>query len=125
MSFGQVGPYEKLVGRATGEVDPNDPKNALIVDINLAPRNSRGMVEYSTPVVILRPVNRRAATTGFFLDVNNRGELIALNQFNDAPPSNDPTTAADAGNGFLMRQGYTIVWSGWDITAPTTENRLG
>jgi alpha/beta hydrolase family protein len=124
MSFGSVGPYEKLVGRAVGEVDPNDLKNALIVDIALAPRNSRGMVEYSTPVYILRPVNRARGNHRIFLDVNNRGELIALNQFNDAPPSNDPTTAADAGNGFLMRMGYTIVWSGWDITAPTSENRL-
>jgi hypothetical protein len=49
MSFGAVGPYETIIGRASGEVDPNDPLNAVITDVQLAPRNSRGMVEYSLP----------------------------------------------------------------------------
>ena len=57
VSFGAVGQYEKLVGRAFGEVDPHDPRNAVIVDIALAPRNARGMVEYSTDIYILRPVD--------------------------------------------------------------------
>ena len=52
-SFGAVGQYRKLVGRAYGEVDPNDPRNAVIVDIDLAPRNAAGRVEYSTDVSIL------------------------------------------------------------------------
>jgi hypothetical protein len=123
-AFGAVGRYEKLVGRATGEVDPADPRNALIVDLGLAPRNSHGMVEYSTPVYILRPVNRSRSNHRILLDVNNRGDLRALGQFDDAPSTNDPTTEADAGNGFLMRLGYTIVASGWDITAPTGDGRL-
>jgi hypothetical protein len=42
-------------------------------------------------------------------DVNNRGRLNALRQFNSAPPSNDPATAVQAGNGFLMRNGYSVV----------------
>ena len=46
-SFGDTGPYEKLVARATGEIDPRDPRNAVITDIMLAPRNARGMVEPS------------------------------------------------------------------------------
>src|SRR5215211_670495 len=57
-SFGTVGQYEKLVGRAYGEVDPSDPKDAIIADINLVPRNAAGMVEYSTDLVILRPVEQ-------------------------------------------------------------------
>lgn len=123
-AFGEVGPYEKLVGRATGEVDPKDPKNAIIVDLDLAPRNSRGLVEYSTPVYILRPVDRAKGNHRIFFDVNNRGDHRAFGQLNDAPHTNDPTTAADAGNGYLMRRGYTIVLSGWDVTAGTANNRL-
>ena len=123
-AFGDVGPYEKLVGVARGEVDPNDAKDTVIVDLTLAPRNSRGMVEYSTPVYVLRPVNRGRGNHRILFDINNRGDHVALGQFNDAPASNDPTTAAEAGNGYLMRQGYTIVLSGWDITAPTGNNRL-
>ena len=123
-SFGAVGTYEKLVGIATGEVDPRDPRNAPIVDLTLAPRNARGMVEYYTPVYILRPVHAERGNHRLFYDVNNRGDFIALGQFNDAPPNNDPTGAADAGNGHLMRQGYTVVLSGWDISAPSGGDRL-
>lgn len=120
-SFGAVGPYEKLVGRAFGEVDPSDPRNAVIVDIRLAPRNSRGMVEYSTDIYILKPVDASRGNHRLFFDINNRGEGRALAQLNDAAGRNDPTDAADAGNGFLMRQGYTIVWSGWDATVEPGE----
>jgi hypothetical protein len=116
-SFGDVGQYEKLVGRAFGEVDPADPRNAVIADISLAPRNSRGMVEYSTDLYILRPVDRSRRNHRLFFEINNRGNIISLGQLNDATTGgNDPTTAADAGNGFLMRQGYTILLSGWDAT---------
>src|SRR5215813_7816186 len=116
-SFGDVGQYEKLVGRAFGEVDPADPRNAVIADISLAPRNSRGMVEYSTDIYILRPIDRSRGNHRLFFELNNRGNLISLGQLNNATTGgNDPTTAADAGNGFLMRQGYTILLSGWDAT---------
>src|SRR3954469_3901405 len=57
--FDRVGAYEKIVGRAFGEVDPTDPRNSSIVDLALAPRNARGMVEYSTDVYILKPVDLR------------------------------------------------------------------
>lgn len=123
-SFGDVGPYEKLVGTAIGEVDPKDAANAPIVDLALAPRNARGMVEYSTPVYILRPVRPERGNHRILYDVNNRGDFVALGQFNDAPASNDPTKAADAGNGYLMRMGYTIVLSGWDVSAPASNARL-
>jgi hypothetical protein len=116
-SFGDVGQYEKLVGRAFGEVDPADPRNAVITDISLAPRNSRGMVEYSTDIYILRPVDRSRGNHRLFFEINNRGNNLSFGQINNATTGgNDPTTAADAGNGFLMRQGYTIIWSGWDAT---------
>jgi hypothetical protein len=113
-SFGTVGQYEKLVGRAYGEVDPSDPRNAVIVDLGLAPKNAAGKVEYSTGIFILRPVDRSLGSHRLLYDVNNRGNLTALPFLNDAPRTNEPTTAADAGNGFLMRQGYTIVSSGWE-----------
>src|SRR5437016_6018253 len=56
-SFAGVGQYEKLVGKAFGELDPNDPKNAVIVDIKLAPRNARGKVEYAFDFYILKPID--------------------------------------------------------------------
>jgi hypothetical protein len=56
-TFGEVGSYERLVGRVTGELDPADPANAIIQDLNLAPRDTRGMVEYSTNIELLKPAD--------------------------------------------------------------------
>jgi len=124
-SFGDVGPYEKLVGRFFGEVDPEAPENAVITDIELAPRNARGMVEYAADLLILRPVDPSRGNGRIFYELNNRGRMLSLGQLNDARSGgNDPTTAADAGNGFLMRRGYTFVSSGWDATAAADGTRL-
>src|SRR5215831_9853258 len=57
-SFGTVGAYERITGKAYGEVDPKSPSNEIIQDIKLAPKNAKGMVEYSTDIDILRPVDR-------------------------------------------------------------------
>lgn len=128
-SFGAVGQYEKLVGKAYGEVDPNDPHNAVITDISLAPRNERGMVEYSMDIYLLRPVDRSKGNQRLLFDVNNRGNKLALSgtfgSLNSARTGgNDPTTATDAGNGFLMREGFSVAWSGWDPTVVAGGNRL-
>src|SRR6185436_20357560 len=120
-SFGTVGPYEKLIGRAFGEVDPRAAQNRGITDIELAPRNARGMVEYSTGIIILRPIDPTRGNHRLFYELTNRGVILSLRAFNESP---NPTTAnpalADAGNGFLMRQGYTLLYSGWDLTAVGT-----
>jgi hypothetical protein len=124
-SFGSVGQYEKLVGRAYGQVDPKDPRNSVITDLDLAPTNVNGMVEYSTDVYILRPVDPTEGNHRLLFEINNRGNNLSFGQLNDATTGgNDPTSADDAGNGFLMEQGYTIVLSGWDATAPPGNGRL-
>src|SRR5688572_20398575 len=55
--FPSVGAYERLVGIATAEVNPNTSNNNVIVDIGLAPKNARGNVEYSFSFYILKPVD--------------------------------------------------------------------
>src|SRR4051794_8277665 len=117
-SFGAVGQYEKLVGRIFGEVDPHDAIDSVITDIDLAPKNASGRVEYSSDIYILRPVERAKRNHRLFVEINNRGSNLSFGQLNNSTTGNDPTTASDAGNGFLMRQGYTMLWSGWDVTAP-------
>ena len=116
LSFGSVGQYEKLRGTAYGEIDPSDPRNAVITDIQLAPLNDRGMVEYSMDIFILKPINLRAGRHRLLVDFNNRGQM-RVGRLNDAPVTNDPTTAKDAGTGFIMSLGYTIVSNGWDCGA--------
>jgi hypothetical protein len=122
--FSTVGKYEKLVGRFYGELDPTAASNSGIVDLDKAPRNAKGMVEYSSDFYILKPANLAKGNGALLYDVNNRGGKQALFQFNSAPRSNDPSTPADAGNGFLMRHGFTIAWSGWLPDLPEGDNNL-
>jgi len=123
-SFGAVGPYEKLVGIARYELDPNHRRNAGIVDLKLAPRNAAGKVEFEADFFILAPHDPRKSNGAILYDVNNRGRKLALRFFNHAAQTNEPKTLADAGDGFLMRQGYVIVWSGWLGELSPGEGRL-
>ena len=115
-----VGQYEKIVGRAFGEVNPADPKNAVIVDIGLAPRNARGNVEYSFDFYILKPIDLSKGAHKMMYEPPNRGRKT-WNTFGRVPSGNDPgSTITDPqvlANAFLMPRGYTIVWSGWDASA--------
>ncbi len=94
-SFGAVGQFEKLVGTAYGEVDPDDPHNAIIQDIELAPRNARGMVEYSTGVYIIKPIDMSKGNEMLFYNVHNRGNKGGLNTFNiGVVGGNEPTVSS-------------------------------
>lgn len=122
-SFGAVGTYEKLRGRAYGELDPNDRRNADIVDIGLAPLNANGRVEYSMDIYILKPTDLGRSNHKLFMEVNNRGGKL-FGALNGSSGGNDPTTAADAGDAFLMNMGYSLAWNGWDISAPAGGDNL-
>lgn len=123
-AFGPAGPYVRVRATARGELDPSDPANAGIAGLAQAPRNARGMVEYSTDVFILRPERPPPGGGVLLYDVTNRGNKLLPGWINDAPEAgglavNDPRTAADAGNAFTFRRGYTLVWSGWQPEAST------
>jgi hypothetical protein len=127
MAFGTTGPYERLDGTAYMEVDPHDPLNAATVNLDKAPRNARGMVEFTAPFFILKPVEMARGNHKLFYGVNNRGNKQTLGYFNFVPSGpgiNDPITAANAGDGFLMRLGYTVVDAGWQGDVAPGNNRL-
>jgi len=123
--FEHSGAYERLKGRIHIEVDPDDPANAQIHDLKLAPRNAHGRVECWTDFFLLKPIDPRRGNGRILYDVSNRGNKLALETFNGAR-SNNPTTRADAGNGFLMRRGYSVLWTGWngDVLADGTDRLL-
>lgn len=123
--FGEIGAYEKIVARVKLAVKPDDPRNAGIVDLDQAPKNAAGEVEASTLVYILKPVDPAKGNGKLFYDVLNRGRKLGLQLVNDAPASNDPTTAAEVGNGFLMERGYTLVWSGWQGDVASQGDLIG
>lgn len=117
-SFGTVGTYDRIVGRATIAVAPGDPHNSVIIDIDRAPRNERGLVEAVSDVEILRPAIAANGNRSLVFEVLNRGDKLQYDLFNDLGVINDLSKAAGAGNGFLMSRGFTLVWGGWqgDIT---------
>ena len=111
--FGATGPYARVIGRFHGELDPSHPANRTIVDIRNAPRNARGKVEYSADFDILRPADPFKGNGTLLYEVNNRGGKRVIDMMNDAPQSNALDTPESAGDGFLMRHGFTLAWSGW------------
>jgi hypothetical protein len=123
VSFGAVGQYEKLRGTAYGELDPLDARNALITDIENAPRNANSKVEYSMDIFILKPMHLGSGNHRILLDFNNRGEM-RLGRLNEVELTNNPTTAAHAGNGFIMKLGYSVVGNGWDFGATSDDDGL-
>jgi hypothetical protein len=119
-SWPGVGQYEKIVGKAFGEVDPTDPKNSVIVDIGLAPRNERGNVEYAHNFYILKPIDLSRGAHRVMYEPPNRGNKTwaALGRIVSGPGgANDPGSIVSSTvleNSFLMPRGYTLVWSGWE-----------
>jgi hypothetical protein len=113
-SFGTAGAYERIKGRMFLETDPLFEANAGITDLKLAPRNVRGKVESWTDFFLLKPVAASKGNGKLLFDVNNRGNMLALWTFNDAERTNDPRSTAHAGNGFLLRRGYSLLSCGWN-----------
>src|SRR3954453_2487945 len=125
-AFGSVGPYVKITARATIAVDPADPRNAVIADIDKAPRDERGFVEATADVVLLRPADPLRANGTLLVDVPNRGTKLAPQLFDDSvkPGANNADKAGDAGIGFLHGQGYTMAWIAWQADIPSKPGQI-
>jgi hypothetical protein len=124
--FGSVGPYLKITGRATIAVDPADPRNSIIADIDKAPRDERGFVEATADVVLLRPADPLRANGTLLVDIPNRGIKLAPQLFDDSvkPGANNAEKADDAGIGFLYSQGYMMAWIGWQADIPSKPGQI-
>ena len=119
-SFGTAGAYEKLRGRAFFALDPEAAANAAIADLKLAPRRADGRIVFTADFLMLRPTEAARGNGTLLYEVNNRGRIAMLRQLDEAAFNNDPTSAVDAGNGFLFRQGFTMLWSAWATDVATT-----
>lgn len=109
-SFGDAGPYRHIIGIAHFAIDPASDRAAKVVDIERVPTNADGEVEFSTEVVILEPTG--ASNDTLLYDVANRGRNLSFMLLNLAQGTSG-FSVEDPGDGFLMRGGFTMVWSGW------------
>ncbi|MDA0206892.1 MAG: alpha/beta hydrolase domain-containing protein [Acidobacteria bacterium] len=122
-AFGNVGAYERVIGKAHFAVDPDDPANAIIHDLEFVPRNAQGRVEFSADIYLLRPVDPGKGSGTVLFEVSNRGGKGLL-AFNRARGSRDPRTAEQFGDGLLMERGYTLLWVGWQFDLVDSPNAL-
>jgi alpha/beta hydrolase family protein len=118
MAFGAAGAYEKLSGRIFFAVDPSLPANRIIADIDKAPRNAAGKVEFSSDFFLLKPKRIERGNGAVLYEVSNRGGKGMLGFFDHAAGSLDPTTVEQIGDGFLLEQGFTLLWVGWQFDVP-------
>lgn len=123
--FGAAGAYVRMVGSAYGEVDQGHPGNSGIADIDKAACNGRGKVEYAADVFILRPADPAKGNGRILHEVNNRGhKRLFCRLAGGAEDQNEMRDMDGLGTAFLLTQGYTVVWSGWDATVPRNNARL-
>lgn len=124
-AFGETGPYRMITAHARGTLDPDAEALRAIVNLDKAPRNARGLIEYDTTLCILRPEDPARGNGRMLYEANNRGRKQLFRFFCDAPTAggrlSQPT---DIGNAFVLRRGYTVAWSGWDPTAPAADAGL-
>jgi hypothetical protein len=117
-AFGAAGPYEKIAGRIFFAVDPSLPANRIVTDLDKAPRNAAGKVEFSSDFFLLKPKQIARGNGAVLYEVSNRGGKGMLGFFNHASGGLDPTSPAEMGDGFLLRQGFTLLWVGWQFDPP-------
>jgi hypothetical protein len=123
-SFGSAGPYERIVAKANFAVDPKLPANRIINDIDLAPRNEAGLVEFAADIYVLKPRDPARGNGTALYEVSNRGNKGMLGMFSWAAGSLDPRAERDFGDRFLLDRGYTLVWVGWQFDVPDGRDKM-
>lgn len=118
--FGAAGAYEKIIGRVYFAVDPANAHNRRIVDLEKAPRNAHGEVEFSADLYLLKPKDMTKGNGAVLFEVSNRGGKGILRIVNGG--GGDPNQ--ETGDGFLLRQGYTVAWVGWEYDVADQNQNL-
>jgi hypothetical protein len=123
-SEGAAGRYERIIAKAHFAVDPNLAANKIIADIDLAPRDEKGMVEFSADLYILKPRDAAKGNGTALVEISNRGGKGLLGTFDDGAFAADPKAPQEFGDRFLLKQGFTLVWIGWEPDVPNTPGML-
>lgn len=124
-AYAASGPYEKLIGVIHFAVDPRNPVNQIIADIDKAPRNAAGLVEFSSDFHLIKPKDPSKGNGTILYEVSNRGGKGMVGFFNFGRASGtDPMTADQFGDGFLLERGFTLMWIGWQFDVPLREGLM-
>jgi hypothetical protein len=121
-AFGLAGGYERIVGRVYFAVSPENVHNRQIVDLDSAPRNAQGEVEFSADLYLYKPKDMDKGNGAVLFEVSNRGGRGIL-RLVDGGNSSDAN--GEFGDGFLLRKGYAIAWLGWEYDVAEDGQKLG
>lgn len=122
--FGKTGPYECLTGKIHFAVDPGLAPNRIIRDVDLAPKDDRGRVEFAADLYMLRPRTPANGNGTALVELSNRGGKALAYEFDFARTPLNPESAETLGDGFLLDQGFTLVWVGWEFDVPPRPDLL-
>lgn len=117
-SFGKAGGYERIIGKAHFAVDPTAAANRDVVNLQFAPRNAKGLVEFYADFVIFAPARPEMGNGTVLFEVSNRGRKGLLRVFSQAESSNDPRNAGEFGDALLLENGFMLAWLGWQFDVP-------
>jgi hypothetical protein len=123
-AYGTAGPYERLRGTLRFSVDPKAPANQSVTDLDLARTNSAGLVEFTADFYLLKPKDVTRGNRALLFEVSNRGRKGILPMLSRATASLDPTEPRELGDGFLLEQGFSVLWVGWQLDPPLADASL-
>ena len=121
---GAVGPYERLYGTIYFAIDPRNSANQIIADIDKAPRNAAGKVEFHSDFELLKPKDPSRGNGTILYEVSNRGGRGMVGFFNRGNGQVDPQTGQRNGDDFLFEHGFTLMWIGWQFDVPARPELL-
>ena len=122
-SFSLAGPYEVLRGKLKFAVDPDNAANKAVVDIEYAPVNNDGRVEFSSDFLLVKPKDVKRGNGALLLKILNRGNLSG-HYFNRGRRGNEISAEATLGDALLLRNGFSVMWVGWQFDTPRLPDRL-
>ncbi|MBM3738101.1 MAG: hypothetical protein FJW39_20155 [Acidobacteria bacterium] len=123
-SFGSAGPYERIIAKAHFAVDPKVAANRIISDIDLAPVNQDGHVEFAADIYVLKPREPKRGNGTVLFEVSNRGNKGMMSMFQMGGGGLDPRNPNDFGDRMLLESGYTLVWIGWQFDVPDGPDKV-
>ena len=122
-NWGDFGPYERIDGVVEFGVDPKNSANSRMVDLEYAPVDKNGLVNFRSDFVLLTPLEKEPSR--LLVDVVNRGRKMAVSDFNMVSPSLIPSPDIDHGDGFLFHRGYAVISVGWQYDVYRSDSLLG
>ena len=122
-AWGDVGAYQKLIGKVVFTIDPKNPRNRIIPNLDKAKLDSNGMVEFQADIRIYKPKDPAKGNGVALFEIPNRGGNQLFTTFSRG--KGNAGDEAEFGDGALFKAGYTLVWVGWQFSVPHTGELIG